>query len=72
MRATAHIVVNLSISSGKGNRLIPVVSGRKLQATAPMTFMMHSTMPSVTFEAGEITKKGTQKAPILENATLTA
>jgi hypothetical protein len=45
------------------------VSGRKLAATAPMTFITHSTMPTVTFEADEMTMKGEQKAPNLEKAT---
>jgi hypothetical protein len=48
---------------------VPVVSGRKFAATAPMTFIAHSTMPTVTFEADEMTMKGEQKAPNLEKAT---
>ena len=46
-----------------------MVSGRKVHATALMTFMMHSTMPTVTVLAEDTTMKGAQKAPILEKAT---
>jgi len=46
-----------------------VVSGRKLAAMAPMTFMTQSTMPTVTSLALEMTRYGALKDPNLLIAT---
>ena len=53
-------------------RVLPVVSGSILQATAPITFITHSAIPTVTFDAEDTTMNGAQKAPSLEQATAVA